>query len=147
MTDNAGIWQIFVAGEWAESPEKLTVSRPGRGTEVGTTFLATAEQYEAAVDRACAIREKLAAVPCYERSRILTDVAACITAERETLAATLCAEAGKPIKDSLTEVDRTVLAFRVAAEEAARLTGEFMPLDINAASVGRFGGYLFPPRL
>jgi glyceraldehyde-3-phosphate dehydrogenase (NADP+) len=36
-------------------------------------------------------------------------------------------------------VERSALTFRVAAEEAARLNGEFMPLDINPASRGRFG--------
>jgi len=139
VTNGAGIWPIFVAGGWAESAEKLIVTRPGSGSEVGTTFLATAEQYETAVDAACAVRAELAAVPSYERSRVLADVADLITAERESLAATLCAEAGKPIKDALTEVDRSALTFRVAAEEAPRLAGEFMPLDINAASRGRFG--------
>ena len=115
------------------------MTRPGSGTEVGTTFLATHEQYDGAVDAACAVREKLGAVPSYERSRVLNEVAAQILAQRESLAEILCGEAGKPIKDSLTEVERTALTFRVAAEEAARLTGEFLPLDINAASKGRFG--------
>lgn len=139
MGDAAGVWPIFIGGTWAESPEKLVVTQPGSGSEVGTTFLATAQQYEQAVERALAVREELAASPCYERSRVLADVARHITAERESLAATLCAEAGKPIKDSLTEVDRSALTFRVAAEEAPRLGGELMPLDINPASHGRFG--------
>jgi glyceraldehyde-3-phosphate dehydrogenase (NADP+) len=139
VADAVAVWRIFIGGTWAESPDKLVVVQPGSGSEVGTTFLATAQQYEQAVERALAVRDELAALPCYERSRILMQVAEQITAERETLAATLCAEAGKPIKDSLTEVDRSALAFRLAAEEAARLTGEVMPLDVNAASVGRFG--------
>jgi acyl-CoA reductase-like NAD-dependent aldehyde dehydrogenase len=139
VTDGDGTWQILVAGEWAKSPEILVVTRPGSGSEVGTTYLATADQYDTAVERACAVRSELAALPCYERSRVLSEVSELITAERESLAATLCAEAGKPIKDALTEVDRTALTFKVAAEEAARLTGDFMPLDINAASKGRFG--------
>jgi acyl-CoA reductase-like NAD-dependent aldehyde dehydrogenase len=139
VTQAPAIWPIFVAGTWTESPDKLVVTRPGSGTEVATTFLATEEQYESAVEAACAVREPLMAVPSYERSRILAEVSAQILAQRDSLAATLCGEAGKPIKDALTEVERSALAFRLAAEEAARLTGEFMPLDINAASRGRFG--------
>jgi glyceraldehyde-3-phosphate dehydrogenase (NADP+) len=133
------ITPIFVGGEWAESPDKLVVTRPGLGSEVGTTFLATEVQYETAVERACAVRAALAVVPVYERSRVLTAVADGILRERDDIAATLCAEAGKPIKDARTEVERSALTFRVAAEEAARLNGEFMPLDINPASRGRFG--------
>lgn len=139
MANSAEVWPIFVGGTWAESPDKLVVTRPGSGSEVGTTFLATSEQYEVAVESACACRAELAALPCYERTRILTEVSELILAERESLAVTLCSEAGKPIKDALTEVDRSALTFRVAAEEAARMTGELMPLDINVASRGRFG--------
>ena len=135
----ATIFPIFVGGGWTESPDKLVVTRPGSGSEVGTTFLATGEQYESAVEQACRVRDDLAAVPCYERSRVLLTVSEQILAQREELAATLCAEAGKPIRDARTEVDRSALTFRVAAEEAGRLTGEFMPLDINPASRGRFG--------
>jgi glyceraldehyde-3-phosphate dehydrogenase (NADP+) len=136
---HAAITPIFVGGEWAESPDKLVVTRPGTGSEVGTTFLATEEQYETAVERAGGVRAALAAVPVYERTRVLTAVADGILRERDDIAATLCAEAGKPIKDARTEVERSSLTFRVAAEEAARLGGEFMPLDINPASRGRFG--------
>jgi acyl-CoA reductase-like NAD-dependent aldehyde dehydrogenase len=139
MTQNPAVWPIFAGGTWTESPDKLVVTRPGSDTEVGTTFLATEAQYESAVEAACAVREALGAVPIYERSRILTQISDQILAQRESLAEILCAEAGKPIRDSLTEVDRTALTFRIAAEEASRLTGEFMPLDINVASKGRFG--------
>jgi acyl-CoA reductase-like NAD-dependent aldehyde dehydrogenase len=130
---------IFVAGTWAESPDKLVVTRPGSGTEVGTTFLATAEQYEVAVLAACAATGRLAAVPSYERSATLYRVAELIRAHREELGQLLCGEAGKPIRDALTEVERSALVFQVAAEEVPRLTGDYMPLDINQASRGRFG--------
>lgn len=139
MSQDATIWPIFVAGQWAESPDKLVVTRPGSGSEVGTTFLASAEQYEEAVARAYEVQDDLGRVASHERSEILTAVADGIAAQRDDLAATLCAEAGKPIRDALTEVDRSALTFRVAAAEVARLTGELMPLDINPASRGRFG--------
>ncbi len=51
----------------------------------------------------------------------------------------LAAEAGKPIRDAATEIERGALTFRVAAEEAERLYGEVVPLDLNAASRGRVG--------
>ena len=139
MPTTAPVCPIFAGGKWTESPDRLVVTSPGRGAEAGTTFLATADQYETAVERACAVQAELAAVPSYERARILMDVSARILADRQALAETLCAEAGKPIRDSLTEVERSALTFRVAAEEVPRMNGEFMPLDINVASRGRFG--------
>ena len=36
-------------------------------------------------------------------------------------------------------MDRAVLTFRLGAEEAERMVGEVIPLDLVAASKGRFG--------
>ncbi len=48
-------------------------------------------------------------------------------------------EAGKPIKAARVEVERSILTFRTAAEEAMRINGEVVPLDWMAASENRFG--------
>src|SRR5258708_12595880 len=48
-------------------------------------------------------------------------------------------EAGKPIKTARVEVDRAVFTFSVAAEEAARVGGEYLPLDWQASTAGRWG--------
>jgi len=49
------------------------------------------------------------------------------------------AEAGKPVRLARIEVDRAVLAFKTAAEEAARLGGESIPLDLTEGNEGRWG--------
>src|SRR5438034_10347164 len=48
-------------------------------------------------------------------------------------------EAGKPIRDALVEVDRATLTFRLGAEEAERLVGEVIPLDLLPSSKDRVG--------
>jgi glyceraldehyde-3-phosphate dehydrogenase (NADP+) len=48
-------------------------------------------------------------------------------------------EAGKPIRDAEVEADRGVFTVDTAAEEAKRIEGEVMPLDLLASSKGRFG--------
>jgi acyl-CoA reductase-like NAD-dependent aldehyde dehydrogenase len=48
-------------------------------------------------------------------------------------------EAGKPLKAARPEVDRAVLTFSVAAEEATRIYGEYLPLDVTASTKGRWG--------
>lgn len=55
------------------------------------------------------------------------------------LAELIAREAGKPIKAARLEVERSVLTFRTAAEEAKRINGEVIPLDWMTASEGRFG--------
>ena len=58
---------------------------------------------------------------------------------KEEFARTLAQEAGKPIKTARLEVDRTVLTFNIAAEEAVRGYGEYLPLDWQQSTAGRWG--------
>jgi glyceraldehyde-3-phosphate dehydrogenase (NADP+) len=131
---------IYLAGRWVESPDVLRVDNPARPDEpAGATYQATPEQYEEAVAAAVRAFEVTRKLPAYERGRILREISAGIKARREELGALIAAEAGKPIRDSLVEVDRAVLTFRLGAEEAERMTGEVIPLDLMASSKDRVG--------
>src|SRR4051794_15512093 len=131
---------IFLAGRWVESDDPLEISNPANPDEpVGATFHATAEQYEEAVQAAVAAFEVTRTLPAYERGAILRNISAGIKARREELGRLLSLEAGKPIRDALVEVDRAVLTFRLGAEEAERIVGETIPLDLMPASKGRVG--------
>ena len=55
----------------------------------------------------------------------------------DELAMALCIEAGKPIKDAAGEVTRLIETFRIAAEEAVRVNGETLNLELAA----RLDGY------
>ena len=131
---------IFLAGRWVESPDQLEVANPARPNEpAGATYNATAEQYEEAVLAAIAAFETTRHLPAYERGAILRNISAGIRERREELGRLITLESGKPIRDALVEVDRAVLTFRLGAEEAERLTGETIPLDLMASSKGRLG--------
>ncbi len=131
---------IFLAGRWVESSELLPVENPARPGELaGATYQATPEQYEEAVTAAVAAFEETRRLPAYERGRILREISAGIKERREELGRLIALEAGKPIRDALTEVDRAVLTFRLGAEEAERMYGELIPLDLLASSRGRVG--------
>lgn len=130
---------IFVAGRWETSDDPLTVDEAGGGPPVGTTFRASEDQYERAVAGAQAAYRHTRRSPSFERSEILRRIEAGIRREREQLARVLALEAGKPIGDARIEVDRTALLYRLAAEEAERLGGEVMPLDLIETARGRWG--------
>src|SRR5204863_1952485 len=100
---------------------------------------ASEAKYEEAVEPAVAAFEVPRVLPAYERGSILRTVSAGIKARREELGRTIALEAGKPIRDSLVEVDRAVLTFRLGAEEAERMVGEVIPLDLMPASKDRVG--------
>jgi acyl-CoA reductase-like NAD-dependent aldehyde dehydrogenase len=132
--------KIYLAGTWVESPDRLDVTNPADpATPAGATYSATEAQYEEAVTAAVAAFRETRALPVYERSRALREISAGIKERREELGRILSLEAGKPIRDALVEVDRSVFTFRLAAEEAERMLGEVIPLDLVAASRGRFG--------
>src|SRR6188474_2376448 len=142
MTTTAGTkpHPIFLAGRWVESDDPLVVSNPARPDEpAGATFHATPEQYEEAVQAAVAAFEVTRTLPAYERGRALREISAGIKARREELGRLISLEAGKPIRDALVEADRASLTFRLGAEEAERMTGELIPLDLMASSKGRIG--------
>ena len=131
---------IFLAGRWVESPDVLVVDNPAdAATPAGTTYTATEAQYEEAVEAAVAAFAVTRVLPAYERGRILRDVSAGLRARREEIGRLIALEAGKPIRDALVEVDRAVLTFRLGAEEAERMTGEVIPLDLLPSSKDRIG--------
>lgn len=132
--------KIYVAGRWEESPDLLDVANPAApSTPVGSTYNATPEQYEAAVVGAVAAFEETRRLPAYERGRILRGISDGIKARREELGRLIALEAGKPIRDALVEADRASVTFRLGAEEAERMYGEVIPLDIMPSSRDRVG--------
>ena len=131
---------IYLAGRWVESTTRLDVADPARPGELaGSTYLAEEAQLEEAIAAAAAAFEHTRALPAYERGAALRGISAGIAARRDELALLISRESGKPIRDAAAEVDRATLTFRLGAEEAERLVGETIPLDLNPAGRGRIG--------
>jgi len=59
---------------------------------------------------------------------------------RDELAEALCIEAGKPIRDAAGEVTRLIETFQIAAEEAVRINGETLNLEL-ASRLDGYHGY------
>jgi len=131
---------IFLAGMWVESDDPLVIANPADADHpAGATFHASEAQYEQAVNAAVEAFEVTRHLPAYERGAILRNISAGIKARREELGRLIALEAGKPIRDALVEVDRAVVTFRLGAEEAERMVGETIPLDITPSGKGRMG--------
>jgi len=69
----------------------------------------------------------------------LGNIARQIRERKEEIARTISLESGKPIRFARGEVDRAVLTFSISAEEANRIPGEAIPLDLAAGSEDRWG--------
>lgn len=97
-----------------------------------------------AVEKAIAAAVK-AATPMrrfkpWARQAVLQHCARRFAERRDELAEALCIEAGKPIKDAAGEVTRLVETFRIAAEEAVRIDGETITLEL-ASRLDGYHGY------
>ena len=130
---------IFVAGEWQTSDDPLAVRNPYSGDIVSVTYQASREQLDTAIVAAARAFETTRTMPTFERVALLKGMAAGLKERRDEVAHTIAAEAGKPIRDAEVETDRGVFTLETAAEEAKRMEGEVIPLDLMASSKGRYG--------
>ncbi len=130
---------IWVAGAWKETPECLTVTNPYNGETVGTTYLASAEDVEAAIVAAEACFIEMRSLSAFGRAEGLQAISDGIRARGDVFASTIAQESGKPLTDARKEVSRAVQTFKIAAEEAKRIEGSVIPLDLVPGSEGRIG--------
>jgi acyl-CoA reductase-like NAD-dependent aldehyde dehydrogenase len=75
-------------------------------------------------------------MPAFQRQAVLSHAVERVTQRQSELAEALAIEAGKPIRDARGEVTRLIDTFRIAAEEAVRIAGEWLPLDISPRAAG-----------
>ena len=115
----------------------MDVLNPYDGSPAGRTWLAGEEEFERAAHAAVAAAKPMRELAAYERASILAAASAAIRRDRDRIAETLACEAGKPIRDALAETDRAVMTFHVASEEARRIAGEVIPMDLAAHGTGR----------
>ena len=97
------------------------------------------EHAEAAIAAAVKAFGTTRRLPAFERQRVLRRIAQQISERRDEFVRTIVQEAGKPLRLARVEVDRAIFIFNVAAEEATRIHGEYLPLDWQEFTAGRWG--------
>ena len=130
---------FLVDGRWIEEGDVVEVRSPYDGEVVGRVFQGRREHAEAAIAAAVKAFNTTRRLPAFERQRVLRRVAQAIADRKEEFARTMAMEAGKPIKAARTETERAIFTFTVAAEESTRIYGEFLPLDWQEFTAGRWG--------
>jgi acyl-CoA reductase-like NAD-dependent aldehyde dehydrogenase len=130
---------FFVDGRWWEEGDPVEVRTPYDGSVMGSVFQGRREHAEAAIAAAVKAFGTTRRLPAFERQRVLRRVSENISGRKEEFARTMAQEAGKPIKAARTEVERAIFTFNVAAEESTRIYGEYLPLDWQEFTAGRWG--------
>jgi len=130
---------VYVGGEWRVTGKKAATANPFDGTLLGMQALAEAKEADDAVVRGLQGYAETRDLSSFQKAEILVGIAEAIQSRREHLAELITKEVGKSIQFSKVEVDRAVTTFRLSAEEAKRIGGETLPLDLAPSSSGRFG--------
>ncbi len=129
---------LLCGREWTDG-ETFEVRSPWQDTLLARVAVATRQDAREAVTHAVAALRRTRALPRWKRREILESVATQLVAQRERFEQLIVAEAGKPLRAARLEVSRAITVFRTAAEEAARLGGESIPLDLSEGNEGRWG--------
>lgn len=131
--------KLLVNGKWVDTREKAAIVSPHDGRLVGKVCWAGEKQMEAAIVAATTAFARTRALPACERSAMLQAVVRGLQKARQQFVKTIVDEAGKPVTYAEGEVERCILTFTIAAEEAKRIGGEVIPLDISPTAAGRTG--------
>jgi acyl-CoA reductase-like NAD-dependent aldehyde dehydrogenase len=130
---------FFVDGRWQQEGDLMEVRSPYDGSVIARVAQGRKEHAEAAIKAAVKAFGTTRRLPAFERQRVLRQISAFMVERKEEFVRTLSQEAGKPIKTARTEVDRAIFTFNVAAEESTRIYGEYLPLDWQEFTAGRWG--------
>ncbi len=132
-------YPYYLANKPVQANLDLPIVDKYSGQVVSHAALADEETISRAIGLAVEAAEAMRRFPAYKRQEVLNHCVQRFTARAGELAQALCIEAGKPIKDSRGEVTRLIETFKIAAEEAVRLNGEFIPLDRSPRTNGYTG--------
>jgi acyl-CoA reductase-like NAD-dependent aldehyde dehydrogenase len=130
--------RMLIGGAWREGVERREIRSPWSGEVVLEVCIAGEREVEDAITTAVSGFEAMRRLPTFRRAELLLALRDGLVARREEFARSIALEVGKPITDARVEVDRGANVLTLAAEEAKRIGGEVMPLDLMPSSAGRF---------
>jgi acyl-CoA reductase-like NAD-dependent aldehyde dehydrogenase len=118
--------------------EPMEVDAPWDGRLIATVDTAGADVADRALATAYALyRDRNAWLPVAARLEILRRASEIMQERRETLAVEAAREGGKPLVDSLVEVDRAIDGVQGCIDVLRSQAGHGIPMNLNAASAHR----------
>ncbi len=131
---------LLIGGEWiSNATAELPVVNPFTGAEIARVPMGGPGEIERAIAAAHAAFAQVRRAPAHRRASLLLAIAQGIERRSAEFAETIMSEAGKPITFAKAEVERAVMTFTNAAEEARRQHGEVLDMDAFASGEGHFG--------
>jgi len=120
---------MFINGEWVDaiSGSTFEVTNPATGERIDEVPDGGTEDAKRAIDAAHTAFADWSGTTAYERADVLMSAWNLMRERADDLAALMTAEQGKPLRASRAEVGYGADFIRWFAEEARRLTGEWIP--------------------
>ncbi|MCF8724705.1 glyceraldehyde-3-phosphate dehydrogenase (NADP+) [Nitrospina gracilis] len=130
---------FLIGKKWTGAVETVPVTNPYTQEVIADVSLATPQEIDRAIGLAVETFQTTRNLPSYMRRNICNQVAEGIEKRKEEFSRTLAMESGKPLVYSRAEVDRSISTFRIAAEEATRIHGEVLNLDVTEPAKDKTG--------
>ncbi|WP_440311668.1 aldehyde dehydrogenase family protein [Leucobacter chromiireducens] len=137
--------QLPIGAEWRAVAANQDIVFPFDGSVIAQAPVSDVADSRDALDAAEAARAEVAALTTAQRKSVLTAVQHRLEEHAERLIDLLVLETGKPRVDCQTEVSRTIVTLQATAEEASRVHGETVPLDLQELGRGMIGYYSRKP--
>lgn len=120
---------LLIDGEWVEAAGRGThsVRDPSTAHVIGRLPKATPADVQRALEAARAAFLKWRSTPAAARAAVLVRAAGLMRERAEAIARTITLELGKPLAESMVEVDRLAGVFEWHAAEAQRIYGRLVP--------------------
>ena len=132
-------YEILIGNELTKGTSTIPVVNPFTGEPFAEVRLADSIEIDKAINLAEEAFKKTRVLPSYQRSRICDEVATGIQGRSDELSKIIAQESGKPLIYARAEVARSISTFEIASQEALRLDGEMLTLDITESAHGKAG--------
>src|SRR5437667_3830258 len=121
--------RMYIDGKWVHARGGATfdVVNPADGSVVATVSDAGPSEAQRAVEAAHGAFREWSARPARERAQVLLNIQSLMEERRDVLARLITTENGKPFEEARKEVQFALAYFGWFAEQARRVTGEWVP--------------------
>lgn len=137
LADPSQTASMFIDGRWVmpDGASVIEVENPANENTIAFIPEGTADHANAALKAANKAFPAWASRPAIERARLVSALADLIEANKDSLAALVTLEQGKPISHAREEIQASVTFLRYAAENARRIEGDIVASDSRSEEI------------
>jgi acyl-CoA reductase-like NAD-dependent aldehyde dehydrogenase len=130
------IKKFLIKDSWKESEDIAEIRNPYNGELVSKVYNAQKKDFEEAIIAAQEAFEQTKKLSRHKRSELLKNIYVLLDQRKADFTEAIVKECGKPVAYAKAEVSRAITTFKIATEEVLRFGGEYLPVDITAATEG-----------